>query len=502
MEAGTRLAEVLDPLFLPYSEQELSAHFVDSGAEHVAKWRKRLADARLKQPADPAFLHRDETLWTASALLAVHKHADRAARWEDVLRRAFGDRPPLSTRTTWAEFLSGDLELYFEVGLRSPDSYRRWLRDHLHERHPLVEQVELGRTRGSGLEGHTKLDALLLNVSGGHAVHFEAKVLSDIAPRTTFDALRNQLARNLDALNVTPHGGGVLARRDPERSLLCLMTPGLLRRHRRSRLYGHLYDEYREHPERLAEDLPHLDPPTAKRLSRSLGWLTFEDVARTDPSACLWLADDDDPVGQATVAAARRLEDACDRGERVRERQLQEALAAELPRAEIEQRVPVPDWDPQPGATDVVTRDPAGGVVQVIETKLKATNDIYECLWDLAKVVSFSERQVGAYLVVGTTQNGWRRHATRELFGSGRHALVETIRAHLDWWDKYILGDSTGRPLRVPAQIDVRVLTRVPLRLSEDEWELRAIRVHGRGPHIAFHAGRPDGAPPRLAQAP
>ena len=498
MREEAQLERILDPLFLPFSEPELCLHFVDSGPQHVAKWRKRLADAALKHANDPSFLHRDETLWTAGALLAIHDHPDRAARWEHLLRGAFGEQPPLDTPTTWDKFLDGDLCLYFEVGLRSPESYRRWLRDHLHRRHPLVAQVEHGRSRANELEGHTKLDGLLLNASGGYAVHFEAKVLSDVAPRTSFDALRNQLARNLDAMNADPPRGGALSKRNPERSLLALLTPELFREHPRSRLYGYLYDDYREHRGHLAEDLPHLHPSASESLSRRLGWLTFEDVIHTDPSACLWLSDDEDPIGHATLAAAKRLEALDGLGKRVRERQLQEALAAVLPRAEVERGIQIPGWDPQPGHIDVLTRDTEGRVDRVIETKLKSTNDIYECLWDLAKVLSVgrADGPVAAYLVVGTTKDGWRRHATHELFVSGRHGLVETIRAHLAWWDKYILGDSTGRPLAVAASVDIRVLARASLKLRGVEWELRAIRVFARDPWVPFHAGRPDGAPP------
>jgi hypothetical protein len=50
------------------------------------------------------------------------------------------------------------------------------------------------------LEGATSVDALLLNEDTGLAVLFEAKVLSDTSSHTSYDAARNQLARNVDVM--------------------------------------------------------------------------------------------------------------------------------------------------------------------------------------------------------------------------------------------------------------------------------------------------------------
>jgi hypothetical protein len=485
-------ATVLDPLFLPYSERELLQHFVPSERDHLAAWRVRIHDAASKLD-DPAYLHRDETLWTASALLAVHRPSDRRERWRRVLVRAFGEQPPLDESVSWEAFLDGELKLLLEVGLSSPETYRRWLSDRLPDRLPIVPEVELAQTRGVALERHTKLDALLLNVTDGYAVHFEAKVLSDIDTKTKFDALRNQLARNIDALAAPPPTTGPLSPRRPDRSLLALLTPALFRTKRSSRLYGHLYYQYRSDPAALHRDLAHLDPSTCASLAQRLGWLAFEDLMREDPASCLWLADHDDPVGKATIAAARRLEQLELEGKPVRERQLQEALAAELSNAEIERRVHVPEWDPQPGALDVLTRDDSGDLRTVVETKLKAGNDIFECLWDFAKVLSIARgpSTPAAYVVAGTTLTGWGRHATTELFVAGRHALVGTMREHLSWWDKYILGDSVGRPVVVPEFMDVRVVARVGLQLRGADWELRTLRVMGREPLVPFYGGRP-----------
>lgn len=62
------------------------------------------------------------------------------------------------------------------------------------------------------------------------------------------------------------------------RVLLALLTPQQFKDHRSSRLYGHLYDEYKRDPSRLKDALGHLDAPTCASLSRRLRWLTFEET--------------------------------------------------------------------------------------------------------------------------------------------------------------------------------------------------------------------------------
>jgi hypothetical protein len=195
-----------------------------SRPRHLKRWRTRIADAPSK---DPAFLHRDETLWTAGGLLAVHRHAVAAERWCSLLSLLFGPHPPTQQLHSWRDLLEGELELFFEVGLSSPARYRAWLSERLGERHPLRPQVALGETRGVALEGRTQLDALLLNTTTGFALHIEAKVLSDVDTKTTFDSLRNQLARNLDCMTAPAPSEGQLAQRRPDRSFFALLTPEL-----------------------------------------------------------------------------------------------------------------------------------------------------------------------------------------------------------------------------------------------------------------------------------
>jgi hypothetical protein len=203
--------------------------------------------------------------------------------------------------------------------------------------------------------------------------------------------------------------------------------------------------------------------------------------------------DADDLIGGALPRAAAALE-ALDRAELpVRERELQVALAEQIPGGDIERRVHVPGWDPQPGGLDVLVRDPSGELTHVVETKLKSTNDIYECLWDFAKVLSLSSGSSAPlpYVVAGTTIAGWSRHAGRELFENGTHDLVGAIERYREWWIKYILGDSTGRPTEVPTEIHVEVIACTPVRLKGLDWELKAVRVSAGEEWTPFAGGLP-----------
>jgi hypothetical protein len=287
---------LLHDVFLPFPAEELLEHFVDTGRRsddplrHLTAWRARIAAADLKRESDPAFLDRDETLWTAGALLAIHRHPDARDRWRRLLSQVMGETPPIDEPLGWDELLGDRMRLFFEVGLPSPRAYSAWLRQHLEHRHPLASQRAASAASPRGLEGRTHLDAMLLNPATGFAVHFEAKVLSDIDTKTKHDALRNQLARNIDCM-AAPAGESatILAERRPERSFVLLLTPELFRRNWTSRLYGHLLRAYTTDPAALARDLPHLDPATCVGLARRLGWLTFEDLQNVEPAACPWI---------------------------------------------------------------------------------------------------------------------------------------------------------------------------------------------------------------------
>jgi hypothetical protein len=88
--------ELLNEPFLPYTADELLPHFVNYDAEgenpekYLTKWRERIAKAPSK---DPDWLERDETFWTANALMAIHQKADCAGRWRVIMSKLFGPIP-------------------------------------------------------------------------------------------------------------------------------------------------------------------------------------------------------------------------------------------------------------------------------------------------------------------------------------------------------------------------------------------------------------------------
>ena len=128
-------------------------------------------------------------------------------------------------------------------------------------------------------------------MDNGFAYLFEAKVLSDISYSISFDNFRNQLARNIDVmLEVPRQTDGLLKKRDPEKSLFCLLTPASFKKQPHSRLYGWHMNEYCAEPDALDRDLVHRQQEDWRAISNRLGWLTFEDIEETRPGACPWLS--------------------------------------------------------------------------------------------------------------------------------------------------------------------------------------------------------------------
>lgn len=208
--------------------------------------------------------------------------------------------------------------------------------------------------------------------------------------------------------------------------------------------------------------------------------------------------DERDVVAKAVLEAASDLAQlALDPSSRVRERHLADAIARHLDSAVSERKVYIPNWDPQPGNVDVFTTDWRGRPNIVIETKLKEGNDVFECLWDMAKMLSLETAKSvsAAYLVTGSTVASWERPvACAELFETGRHELVGAItgRYH-DWWVKYILGGGRGRPLAIPDVMDVTRVASVRYPVHGIEWELRAVKI--TAPPNARWVGFSDGLP-------
>jgi hypothetical protein len=313
---------VIDPVYLPFSYDCLAEHFAPVGAggptcKHGHYYRKGAEAAAAHQgkhagglphtAACTAMDHqieKDERFWVTGTLLhAFHSH-DRIGALAAILSDALGGVPPIEGGfSNWREALGpvDDLRLYFEANLPSPPSYKSFVATELAEHtlaphnRAVAEAAVLAHgksasARGPALEGKTWVDAILVSGSTGTAVVFEAKVLSDTSGHTTYDARRNQIARNIDVLlDAHPGLSAHLAARQPARTCLVLVTPRMFQKHRSTRLYGHLMTEYSSGTELLSEHLPHRSSAQLAGVPDRLGWTSWERIAELVPGACGWL---------------------------------------------------------------------------------------------------------------------------------------------------------------------------------------------------------------------
>lgn len=213
----------------------------------------------------------------------------------------------------------------------------------------------------------------------------------------------------------------------------------------------------------------------------------------------------DEHLAAATRWAAREVREDPKRGTFL-ERCLEDALIAgwdaAVPggRADRNVQLEVPGWDPQPGRTDWVAREPeADALAAFAELKVEK---IEEALWDLLKVACILEQAPAAlsgYLVIAATPRRWQRAEVADLFTRNPAAvggeqewdtsvLIATWRS--SW--RYLLDGGRARPVTVPARIRTRLVAAAPLE-KIDGYELRCIRVEPiRG---AGHASFTDGWP-------
>ncbi len=312
------MSELLHPIYLPFTKEQLRQHFAAVGTDTTSAGRRleyylKSAEAAKAWEGDPAIgapgevarakkhslqIQKDERFWVATALMSLFHSPDRVGALADMLRSCLGDVPPMEGRLSWEQALGEgeQLSLFFEVSLPTPPSYREHLASRLSERvlipHVLESANSTEATRHA-LEGATKADAVLIAPKTGFAVLFEAKVLADASGSIRFDMLRNQIARSIDVmLEPNPNLQEPLTRRRPDRTFFVLITPEIFRDHPESRLYGWLMHDYRNNPAALQRDLPHRHHAGTDLASvpSRLGWLTWEDFNKVLPGACRWLS--------------------------------------------------------------------------------------------------------------------------------------------------------------------------------------------------------------------
>lgn len=303
--------DVMHPVYLPFSETQLRRHFADvrmgqnstaNRDKHLAYYRNSLERYRayhkenpdrkgkpLSELRTPYQMEKDERFWTAACLMTVFQSGNRAQELISLFKEAYGDIPPIKGIQNWEECIDGELHLFFEANLPSPQQYKKWLRTHLTRQQfiPYILDSDNGR---KNLEGATNVDAILLNSETRFAVIIESKVLSDISYQVTYDVMRNQIARNIDVM-LEPNDNvcDPLKSRDPNKTLFLLLTPKIFKDNPTTRLYGHKMNGYQKDPQSLHNDLPHRKDCDWESLSRRLGWLTWEDFRAVNRNCCRWL---------------------------------------------------------------------------------------------------------------------------------------------------------------------------------------------------------------------
>ncbi len=294
---------IMHPIYLPFPLSTFRKHFtgdVDAQVKHYVDSVNRYDEFVQRHPERVGFrleyvkkdcqIEKDEKFWVAACWLNLFYDSTKAAL-HHLLRKAFGDAPPIEAFRKWEDCLDGKLHLFFEVRLPSPQMYRAALLPDLPQRNliPFVLGARQG-TDNLDIEGPTRLDAILVNEDNGFAVIVEAKVVSDISCSVTYDLTRNQLARTVDvALEHNRRLALPLCRREPEFTLVLLQTPELFKEKPHTRLYGWLMKAYQTDPAALARDLLHRGRANWDSVSKRLGWITWEDCNRALPGCCKWL---------------------------------------------------------------------------------------------------------------------------------------------------------------------------------------------------------------------
>ena len=296
--------------YMPFTEEQLLSHFADvkrygkpfKNTKHLDYFRKSKEryisfcnnnpDRKgkpYKEIRFPCQIEKDEKFWVAACMMTIFHNPKRTEQLVHLLKRAYGDSPPLKGTSTWEYCLSGDLHLFFEANLPSPRLYKKWVSKNLSKRHFIPHVLDSAYNK-TGLEGATDVDALLVNSDNGFAVLIEAKVLSDISYDVTFDVLRNQIVRNIDVmLEKNEQLCDPLDKRDPEKTLFLLLTPKVFKDNPGSRLYGYKFNDYKSNPQSIAQDLPHRLDYDWQNISSRLGWLTWEDFHSVNKDCCVWL---------------------------------------------------------------------------------------------------------------------------------------------------------------------------------------------------------------------
>jgi len=130
---------VVDPVYLPFTEDQLQEHFkrVNGSADHLTYYRKSAALRRAEDPPKSKLaiqMEKDERFWVVTTLKRLYDHRADGAALMTALEGCLG-APPVAF-CTWKEALAEPLRLYFEVALPAPARYRAHLRENFRSLNP------------------------------------------------------------------------------------------------------------------------------------------------------------------------------------------------------------------------------------------------------------------------------------------------------------------------------------------------------------------------------
>jgi hypothetical protein len=303
------MSKIIHETYLPYTPEDVAPYLAEAihpGARHgvryftesIGRYDKYYSNSNIpagdvrKAIRVARQFEKDERFWTATCLIKFEK-AQSTSKWIELLTKAFDGRPS-PFNSSWEDLAAEPLKIRLEAPLPSPREYVKWLKENISKRNLIPYVIEAAQQKRVRLEGFTHADAIAVCEKTGFGVVFEAKATADQSYSVSFDLMRNQIARVIDAMLQPPakNTSSPLSTRDPQKTVFVLLTPGVFKEQWRSRLYGWLMHDYQENPGALARDLPHRSTFTVsdwERLSKRIGWLTWEECNSVLPQTCPWL---------------------------------------------------------------------------------------------------------------------------------------------------------------------------------------------------------------------
>jgi len=184
----------------------------------------------------------DYVSWNVFQLLGLSGHD----WWSDWLKLAYSKNPAAVDGLR----LEDPPEVYLWQCVQSPPAYERASRQRM-AASSIPEWVRRAADP-SVVEGTSEIDVVLKGRE--YVIYIEAKLSSDISPRTTYDPERNQIVRNIDCLIEGAHRRiplfWMIARDD---------APG--------RSYMQVINTYRSDPALLVASLPHRNRPILEQIA-------------------------------------------------------------------------------------------------------------------------------------------------------------------------------------------------------------------------------------------